>query len=602
MISKRHLGMVLLILGLGGDALILIAGRLGAGAWSGIGPVELTALVAGLLVALAGVPLVLWGGDRPAMETTPLPPGVQSALPTPRDTLERALRIAGLVLAAFALVAFLAYVAVYVTYAVDLFRWPYDYDQGEGFELYAAILFARGEWPYLDNAAYPFYSSNYMPFFHWLMIPLFPIFGQTLLAGRVLSFIATLVNAAAIAWAVRRRVGGRYIPLMSGLGFLASNFVYHVGPLSRQHMTMVLFETLAVLCIAGAGALETRKGWRNALIGLALLLIAAYTKQLAIFTALAIFTYLFLCHPKRAIMLGLGFAAVFLLSFGAINLITNGHWWTNIIAANVNAYDMQQLIALTRSWFKIHTVILLLATGYVAYEVYFAKISVYSLWFAFAIGTGLMSGKWGAGEAYWNTSVAAALILMGFALGKLRLWAAEQPPRRALALAALVPLLLMWQSTRMLHLPTDGPVWGPVARALGVQGLSSYANYPYYDAVGYTQVGHLMSPADYEAGERIMAYVRAAEGPVFSEEAMFTLLAGKPVVTNPTQLLNLYNNGLLDTTEIEGVLREQAFDLVIMRAQFYPWPVLATIGQHYGIVEHIPMNGFNYIIMQPLRE
>jgi hypothetical protein len=28
--------------------------------------------------------------------------------------------------------------------------------------------------------------------------------------------------------------------------------------------------------------------------------------------------------------------------------------------------------------------------------------------------------------------------------------------------------------------------------------------------------------------------------------------------------------------------------------------VLAAIGQHYGLVEHVPMNGFQYIVMQPL--
>jgi hypothetical protein len=109
-----------------------------------------------------------------------------------------------------------------------------------------------------------------------------------------------------------------------------------------------------------------------------------------------------------------------------------------------------------------------------------------------------------------------------------------------------------------------------------------------------------MLPRDYEGGARIMAYVRGTDLPVFSEEAAFTMLAGKPVITNPTQLLNLYNNGLLDTSELEAMIRREAFGLVIMRAQFYPPPVLAAIGQHYGVVEHIPMNGFNYIIMKPL--
>ncbi len=109
-----------------------------------------------------------------------------------------------------------------------------------------------------------------------------------------------------------------------------------------------------------------------------------------------------------------------------------------------------------------------------------------------------------------------------------------------------------------------------------------------------------MLPRDYDGAERIMAYVRETELPVLSEEAAFTMLAGKPVVTNPTQLLNLYNNGMLDTQALEAMIREEAFGLVIMRAQFYPPPVLAAIGQHYGLVEHIPVNGFNYIIMQPL--
>lgn len=587
-----------MVCGLGGDLAVLLLGRLGLGAWGGIGPVEVTVLVAGLLGVLAGAPLWL-RGNLPAVEGAEAwRAGSAALLPAPQTATARALRLATWVFAGLALLAFVAYVGIYVAYAVDLFRWPYDYDQGEGFELYDAMLYQQGAWPYLDNAVFPFYASNYPPVFHLLMIPLFPIFGQTLLAGRVLSFAATLLTAGAIAWAVRRRARGFLIPLMCGLGFLASNFVYHVGPLARLHMTMVLFETLTVMFIAGAA--DERRGWRNTLIGLGLLVVAGYTKQMAIFTAMAVFVYLFLLRPKRALALGLGFTAVFLLIFWGINVATDGQWWINTIAANVNAYNIQQLIALSRSWFKIHTIILLLAAGYVLYEVYFARISVYGLWFVFALGTGLLSGKWGAGEAYWTTSVAAALILAGFALEQLRAWAARQKPRRAWAIVALLSLLGIFQAMRMLHLPTAGPFWGPIAQTLHVNGISAYANYPYYDAVGYTQVGHFMLPEDYTSGERIMAYVRATEGPVFSEEATFTLLAGKPVVTNPTQLLNLYNNALLDTTEIERMIRQEAFGLVLMRAQFYPPPVLAAIGQHYGLVEHIPMNGFQYIIMQPL--
>ncbi|MDZ7296184.1 MAG: hypothetical protein ONB14_12290, partial [candidate division KSB1 bacterium] len=63
----------------------------------------------------------------------------------------RILLTLGLALAVLAVLAYVGYLVVYVVYAGALFRWPFDYDQGEGFELYDAILYSRGQWPYRDN-------------------------------------------------------------------------------------------------------------------------------------------------------------------------------------------------------------------------------------------------------------------------------------------------------------------------------------------------------------------------------------------------------------------------------------------------------------------
>ncbi len=591
-LTKAQLGRLLLAIGLGGDAFILLAGRLGAGAWSGIGPVEGAALGAGLLVALVGLSLLPQGARLATAPATLR--SLDARMPQPD---RRFLHWLSRGLMVIALLAFVAYLVVYLAYAVNLFRWPYDYDQGEGFELYDAVLHSRGEWPYRDSSIFPFYASNYPPVFHLLTMLLFPLVGPRLLAGRLVSFAASLFTAALIGWGVRRRVGGHFIPLVAGLAYLASNFVYHIGPLCRQHITMVLMETLAVLFIAESE--DERHGRRNLGLGLLFLLIAGYTKQLSIFTAVAIFGYLFLRHPLRAV----GWMSIFSVAFGVIflllNVATDGQWWLNTIAANVNEYIFPQLMGLVRSWLRVHLLFILLAVGQTLCELYFGQITLPSLWFLASLGTGLMSGKWGAGEAYWITSVAAAALLSGLALGRLCAWAVSIPRREQL-LAILIPLALLAQATRMVHLPTDGPIWGRVARLLGVAGRSVYADYAYFDTVGYTQMGHLLTSADYAGGARIMAHVEAVEGLVFSEEATFTILAGKPVVTNPTQLLNLYNNHLLDTAPLEAMIRREAFDLVILRAQFYPPPILAALGQHYGLVEHIPMNGFQYIILKPL--
>ncbi len=514
------------------------------------------------------------------------------------------------VLTLMAVLVFLGYLAVYVIYAAALFRWPFDYDQGEGFELYDAILYSQGEWPYRDNATYPFYASNYPPLFHLLIVPLLPIFGPRLIAGRLISFTATLITAATIGWMVHREAEEadlsplyvHVLPALSGLAFLSANIVYQIGPLCRLHTTMVMFETLSVAAIAGFQ--HPQHGRRNLLLGLLFLLCAGYTKQLAVFTVAATLGFVLLRDIRKALLAGTALAVVAGGIFLLIDRATAGQWTLNIIHANVNEFDYRQTLVFLRQWLRLHPVLILLAAGLLVYELYWDRLSAYAIWFVFAVGMGLLSGKWGAGPAYFTTSIAAACVMAGRALIRLEKNLPHRWPRWRGAISLLVPLLFLVQAPFTLHLPTEGPVFGPLARALGVADQSvrgDCTTFAYYDSGGYTQLGHLLTPQDYEAGERILAYVRASDGPPFSEEAAFSLLAGQPVVTNPTQLLNLYKNGLLDTSEIIRRIEAEEFGVVVFRAQFYPQPVLEAIGQHYRPVEHVCMNGFYYHILLPNR-
>ncbi len=88
---------------------------------------------------------------------------------------------------------------------------------------------------------------------------------------------------------------------------------------------------------------------------------------------------------------------------------------------------------------------------------------------------------------------------------------------------------------------------------------------------------------------------------MLSEEAGFSLVAGEDVITNPTQLLNLWHAGLFDGEELIGMIEDQAFASIVFRAQFYPPPVLEAIGQHYHHADTIVMNGFDYRVLQPNR-
>lgn len=541
-----------------------------------------------------------------------------------RDNMAAWTTIAGWlpkILIGLALAAFIGYFIVYVIYAVELFRFPFDYDQGEGFELVDTLYFSRGEWPYRDNDTYPFYSSNYPPLFHVVIVPLVWLFGPQYWTGRLVSFLGTLVTAGAIGYAVQRTGRRPWLSILSGLAFLASNYVYHVGPLFRQHMFMVMFETLAVVLLAVTIEREEADGRRRnwSMLGvMALLLAAGFTKQLAYATVAAVFIFLFLRNPKRSILWAIPFAMSTAAIFFAIDLSTGGQWMLNTVTANLNPFIPGQAEGLFRQWFRLHTLFVVIAAVYSLYQLYATRLSIYAIWFVVATINSVTAGKWGAGESYFATAIAAACILSGQAFNHLldasprRDWAT---PRRAwlaaIFLPAIIGLLYLWQANRLFHMPTHTPTLAAIAQALGkstevmiapqtsCSAIRLPESIPYVDAAGVSLLGRPPNAADKAAGLRIVALVAEGETSAFAEDAGFNLYLGRDVVTNPTQLLNLYQNNAVDLTEMVSMLEEQAFDTIVLRAQFYPSPILDVIGQRYVTTDLVQMNGFVYCVMRP---
>ena len=525
-------------------------------------------------------------------------------------------------LIALTLLVFVGYFYVYNVYAFALFQFPFDYDQGEGFELVDTIMLSQGQWPYQDSNVYPFYSSNYPPVYHLAIVPLVWAFGPHYWTGRLVAYLGTILTAVVIGYAIHREVGKKYWWL-TGLGaltYFASNYVYHVGPLFRQHLFMVMFEVLAVVLLTIVVDREEKAGKRNnwGLLGvMLLLLLAGYTKQLAYATVAAVFIFLFLRDWKRAIKWAIPFAAVTLAIFVWLNWATGGQWWLNTIAANLNEFIRDQAIMLYRQWFDLHTVITVIALLFAFYQLYFERLSVYAIWFVIAVANSVTAGKWGAGESYFVTAVAASLILTGIALGRLLRWSEVElwrnPIRAHSMLMVAIPVLFLWQANKMFHLPTHTPTLQAVAQTLGYptetmkppQTSCSAPRpaeaIPYVDRA-FISLGRPPTLEDTAAGILISRKILEGETPAFSEEAGFNLYAGREVVTNPTQLRNLDLAGVLDTSEMEAMLYNQEFDTIILRAQFFPPAVLTALGQAYETTDLIQMNGFVYCIMRPREE
>ena len=509
----------------------------------------------------------------------------------------------------------LVHTLIYLAYGIALIAFPFDYDQAEGFELTNAALLAEGRCLYCDSHDFPYYASGYPPLFHLLLTPLVKLFGAQFWYGRLLVFCATFVTAAAIALAVQRESRQPLIALIAGLAFLSSNFIYHIGPLLRQHLLMVMFEALAVVAIARAVDGHGPRQKRALIIGGVCLLCAGYSKQLAYATCAAAAIWLFLRHPGRAIR----FSGVLIFGAGLIfalfMLTTGGHWWTNIISANQNPYDLDQFLGLLRQFLRLHGWLLVLAAALVAYELFFARLSIYAIWLLAALLNSLAAGKWGAGDSYFATALAATCILSGIFLARSMRRGWTRPDNaitRSLkltrmrlpdgSLALMAALLFLAYGLAVFKMPTSGPIFAPIARALRIEPLPGW-RYPLYDpagwTVGYAVTGHLPSPQDLENGWQIVDLARASDGLLLSEDAGFSILSGKQVIGNGVQLKNLWENGLYDPAELVALLEERAFGLVILRARLLPIPVLDAIERHYALSQRIGMNGFDYELWRP---
>ena len=517
----------------------------------------------------------------------------------------------------------LSQLLVLAGYAANLLAFPFDYDQGEGYELQAVRYLSQFQLPYQDVDRFPYYGSHYPPLFHIALVPFHWAFGPAYWYGRALSLACVLLTALAIAYAVGKESGHRSIATLAGLAFLASNTVYHQAPLFRHHTLMVLLETLAVILLATAPG-DLRKVPTRRLLWCSTLVIAAgFAKPLAIFTALAISAYLILRAPQRAWRWILGSALAGAAIFVGFLWLSEGEWWRQIIIANANSPSILHGWRLAQLWLRVHGWLIAPALLLVGFEWYFSRISLYSLWFVCtAFFSAISSGGWGAGDNYYMTTIAATCILSGIFAARIlqQQWRFPQnaygrlihrlaPLARSLRqpLFLLPAVLYLGYALAVLHHPTDTPGFRELAQLLGHEA-NVLPERPFYDGArtslghyppGYSNIGHFTTEEDVRAGWLIVDWLRQTAGPVISEDAGFAIRAEKSVITHAPFLWNLAERDHFDSSALIAQLAAREFSAIVLRAPFFPADVEAAIFAHYEEVAEIPLNGFRYRILEP---
>jgi len=505
------------------------------------------------------------------------------------------------------------YAAFYVQAAGHLVAFPFDFDQGEGYDAWSGWLLANGHLPYTDNETFPYYSSNYPPVWSWLVSLPMRWAGPGLAPARAISAAAGVLAVLLVTLAARRYSGSALAALLAGGLFLASPYVFHTAPLARVNSTALL------LALLGLTLFEAPTRVRVVLGSLALLG-ALFTKQTALDAVIAGLLYVFfVSRPGAALgaaMIGVGG----LLGIALLAWLTRGAFWLNTFAGNVNPFDLGQLASYGLNFVAVHCVLLAFAVSAARELITRRDWSPWVFYLLISATMALAAGKWGAGESYFLGALAAACVLAAIPIARLLeghdpVWRRQLDRRwqeRRHGLTALVRssrTFVRRTRSRALSRRSPSAAHYLVAGALLVQALllahgplSEVA--PWLPDRGFQAplLGKAPTEQDRVAGEEIVAIIMAANGQALGEDPSFTVAAGQPIVGNATHLRNLHEAGLWRGSALIADVEARRFGLVILHAQLYPAPVLAAIGRSYELDRVMTVGRATYQIFVPTEQ
>jgi hypothetical protein len=467
------------------------------------------------------------------------------------------------------LLLLVVYAGVYLQFAVQLAAFPFDVDQGEGYDAWSAWMINLGQLPYTTNAEFPYYSSNYPPLWSYLVSIPMAWLGPSVGAARLVS-TSSAVAAAGVLGIAAQRLSGRAVAggLAAGF-FLASPYVFHTTPLARVNGLALL------TAVVGLTLLE-RPTRRRVLLGSLALLAALFTKPTAVDAVVAGVLSVLLRQPRLGVLSigligGLGLAGL-----GTLMVLTHGAFWLDVVAGNTNPLDLGQLEAYLTNFSVLHCVLLAMAA---AECVWMLRRRCWSPWALYAVCASLAAlsvAKWGAGESYFLGAIASISVLSAVWVARFLDSAPPVRLRWVLGTALFIQALLLSHAGLSEALPWL-PDRGPQSAFLGRAPTSE----------------------DNQAGQVIAAEIRSVRGPVLSEDPSFAVAAGRPLLANATHLRNLYLSGLWDPAPMVSDLRAHRYAMVILHAELYPQPVLDAIGRSYFLDHSHLVNGVTYHVFLP---
>jgi hypothetical protein len=236
------------------------------------------------------------------------------------------------------------FLGFFALHAWQILNYPYPLDYGEGPLLAQIEQLRTGTllWQlYTDPSAPPFLVVNYPPGYHLVTLILahgLTWFGgeapsSTLLAGRIVSFMATIGCTGAIWVLTNHQPSYRWLRLVLVLAFLALGIVREWSVLMRVDLLGICLGLWAVVIV------QRSVGTWRVLWAVPLLILSLFCKPSLIAAPAAIGCWLLFRDWQRALGLGSLTALVGGILYGALHFASNGWFTLHVLTANVNEWQ-----------------------------------------------------------------------------------------------------------------------------------------------------------------------------------------------------------------------------------------------------------------------
>ena len=415
---------------------------------------------------------------------------------------------------------------------------PGQIDYGEGIVWQQAALIP-GPRMYGDVQAYPFLVLNYPPIYHLVVHALASLGAPWLMTGRLVSIASTFGLAALLVAFVMESIRRPGQPILSRpaalAGALAAGLLLvTLRPIQDWAYTMRI--DLLAIALEFLGMYLALRSLRQPALAFAAALVfvlAVYTKQTVIAGAAASFAVLLVHTPARALRAALFAVLVGGVALAVLTLVTHGGFPRHIIVYNVNRFSFRTAYEKLFAFgiLRDYPLYLSIATAMAATLIvrHWGRLremqpghAIILLYFLLSTVSLLSLGKSGAANNYMIPWVCSWAVLIGLALVDLGQKAEQEA--RALPLLALLALLIVQASVT-----------------------------PAYDT------RRLVDPQVRREYAELVAMTRRATKPVFSEDMVVVMQAGKEVPWEPAIITELTTMGMFDERKIISMI--EAHDL-----------------------------------------